>query len=148
MADTDIGWMHAEGLAALLAPLPCTLYIGEVTDADEDLTFPYLVLWPPPASRPTTTLNGYGGEATTVTQLTASGASPREAITALDRAAALLHRRRPTIPGRRCSLISYTEGAAGPPQPQPDPQARTPDGQPIYVTFALFTLHSSRSPDG
>lgn len=143
MADTDIGWLHAQGLAALLEPLPCEVYIGEVTDADEDLTFPYLVLWPPPASRPTITLAGYGGEATTVTQLTAAGTSPRETITALDRAAARLHRQRPTIPGRRCSLITYTEGAATPPQPQPDPQARTPDGKPIYVTFAQFTLHSS-----
>lgn len=145
MADTDIGWLHAEGMAGLLTALPYTLYIGAVTDADDTLVYPYLVLWPPPATRPAVTLNGYGGEATTVTQLTATGRTPRETITALDRASALLHRRRPTIPGRRCSLITYTEGAAAPPQPQPDPQARTPDGQPIYVTFALFTLHSSRS---
>lgn len=148
MADTDVGWLHAQGLAALLAPLPYVVYVGEVTDVDAGLAFPYLVLWPPPATRPTVTLAGYGGEATTVTQLTAAGTSPRETITALDRASARLHRVRPAIPGRRCSPITHTEGAAGPPQPRLDPQARTPDGRPIFITFAQFTLHSSRSPDG
>lgn len=148
MADTDVGWAHAQGLADLLEPLPYQLYIGEVTDTDDALKYPHLILWPPPASRPTITLNGYAGEATTTTQITAVGRDPREAITALDRASDLLHRRRPTIPGRRCSVITYVEGAAGPPQPQRDEQARTPDGRPPYFTHAQFTLHSSRSPDG
>jgi len=150
MADTDVGWLHAQGLADLLEPLPYPLFIGDVTEADGPLEYPHLILWPPPASRPTATLNGYGGEATTVTQLTAVGRDPREAITALDRASALLHRRRPSILGRCCSPITYAEGAAGPPQPQRDEQARTPDGHPPYFTFAQFTLHSSprRSPDG
>ncbi|MEV0214293.1 hypothetical protein [Micromonospora sp. NPDC050695] len=148
MADSDVGWAHAQGLAALLEPLPYVTYMGEVIDADDTLEYPHLILWPPPATRTTVTLNGYGGEVTTTTQITAVGRDPREAITALDRASALLHRRRPTIPGRRCSVISYEPGAAGPPQPQRDEQARTPDGRPPYFTFALFTLHSSRSPDG
>ncbi|MCG5464227.1 hypothetical protein MED01_002392 [Micromonospora sp. MED01] len=149
MADTDVGWAHAEGLAALLEGLPYRLFIGEVTDAGGPLEYPHLILWPPPATRPTVTLNGYAGEVTTTTQITAVGRDPREAITALDRASALLHRRRPTIEGRRCSVITSEPGAAGPPQPQRDEQARTPDGHPPYFTFAQFTLHSSpRSPDG
>lgn len=153
MADTDVGWAHAEGIAALLADLPYQVFIGEVTgDPDEplpaDVELPYLVLWPPPATRQTVTLAGYGGEATTTTQITAAGRDPREAITALDRASARLHRRRPVIPGRRCSLIRQVEGAAGSPQPERDDQARTADGRPVFFTFAQFVLQSSRSPDG
>ncbi|MEV5211332.1 hypothetical protein AB0K35_28050 [Micromonospora sp. NPDC053740] len=148
MADTDVGWAHAEGLAALLEPLPYQLHIGQVTEKNGPLEYPHLILWPPPATRPAVTLNGYGGEVTTVTQITAVGQDPREAITALDRASALLHRRRPTIPGRACSVITHNAEAAGPPQPQRDEQARTPDGHAPFFTFALFTLHSSRSPDG
>lgn len=148
MADTDIGWAHAEGIAALLAGLPYPLHIADVpadTDGDppHDQPYPHLVLWPPPVTRQTVTLAGYGGEGSTTTQLTAVGLTPREAITALDRASAALHRRRPTIPGRRCSLITQVEGAAGPPQPQRDDQTRTADGRPIFFTFAQFTLHSS-----
>ncbi|MEV1013776.1 hypothetical protein AB0I89_23785 [Micromonospora sp. NPDC049801] len=148
MADTDVGWAHAEGLAALLEPLPYQVHIGQVDEVDGPIEYPHLILWPPPATRPTVTLNGYGGEVTTTTQLTAVGRDPREAITALDRASAMLHRRRPVIEGRRCSLITQQPEAAGPPQPQRDEQARTPDGHAPYFTFALFTLHSSRSPDG
>lgn len=144
MADTDVGWAHAEAIEAMLEPLPYLLFIGEVTAADEDLTFPYLVLWPPPATRHAATLNGYGGEATTTTQITAAGRDVREVITALDRASALLHRRRPTIPGRRCGLITQQLDAAGPPQPQRDEQVSTPE-RPIFFSFLNFTLYSTAS---
>lgn len=143
MADTDVGWAHAQALAGMLAGLPYPLYVGEVSDEDDTLTYPHLILWPPPATRPTVTLNGYAGEVTTVTQITAVGTTPREAITALDRVSALLHRRRPSIAGRRCSLVTATEGAAGSPQPQPDDQARTADGRRVFFTFGLFSLYSS-----
>ena len=155
MADTDIGWAHAEAIAALLEPLPYDIYIGEVTGSDpgsdepDELVLPYLVLWPPPATRPTITLNGYGGEASTVTQITAAGRDVREVLAALDRASARLHRRRPIIPGRRCGLISFVEGAAVPPQPERDEQVRTPEGRPVFFSFLQFSLYSSpRSLDG
>lgn len=152
MADTDVGWLHAEAIRDLLDALPYPVHVGEVT-ADTDgqaphtPAYPYLVVWPPPATRPTVTLNGYGGEATTTTQVTAAGLTAREAITALDRASAALHRKQPTIPGRRCTPITHVAGA-GDGQPEQDNQAPV-GGRPVYVTFAQFTLHSSpRSPDG
>lgn len=145
MADSDIGWAHAAAIAALLEPLPYPVYMGEVTDADDALTYPYVVIWPPPATRQTVTLAGYGGEATTTTQITASGRNVREVITALDRVSAALHRKRPTIVGRRCGLITQVEGAAGPPQPDRDEQVRTEDGRPVFFSFHQFTLHSTRS---
>lgn len=146
MADTDIGWAHAEAIAALLEPLPYPVHMGEVTD-DDALVLPYVVLWPPPASRQTVTLNGYGGEATTTTQVTASGRDVREVITCLDRVSAALHRQRPTIAGRRCGLITQVPGAAGPPQPERDEQVRTESGRPIFFSFHQFTLYSTnRSP--
>ncbi|HEY0697189.1 MAG TPA: hypothetical protein VGD43_05200 [Micromonospora sp.] len=141
MADTDIGWAHAQALADMLADLPYTVHVGEVTDD----TLPYIVLWPPPATRPTITLAGYGGEATTATQITAAGASVREVLAALDRVAARLHRRRPTIPGRRCGLVTQVEGAATPPQPGRDEQVSTPD-RPVFSSFLQFSLFSARNP--
>lgn len=143
MADTDVGWLHVQGIVGLLSPLPYQVFVGEVTGSDpgsgaaDEILLPYLVVWPPPADRPTVTLAGYSGQATTTTQITAAG-----------RASAALHRRRPSIPGRRCGLITLVPGAATPPQPQPDNQVRLPDGRPVYFTFAQFTLYSTRSTDG
>jgi hypothetical protein len=140
VADADIGWAHADALAVLLEPLPYVLFIGDVTAPDDALRYPYLVLWPPPANRQTVTLNGYGGEATTTTQITAAGRSIREVLAALDRVGTRLHRRRPTIPGRACGLIRQEPGDTAP--PQKDQAASTPE-QPIFFAFLHFTLHST-----
>lgn len=148
MADTDVGWAHAEAIQAMLeAVTPYPVYIGEVTAPDPDsgepdaLEYPYLVIWPPPGTRPVITLNGYGGEATTTTQITAAGTSVREVITALDRASAALHRRRPVIAGRRCGLISQVP-ADEPPQPQRDPAVSTPK-RPIFFSYIQVSLFSA-----
>jgi hypothetical protein len=149
VADTDVGWAHAEAISGMLETATAyPVYVGEVTADDDELAYPYLVAWPPSATRPTTTLAGYGGEATTTTQITASGRDVREVITALDRASAALHRRRPVITGRRCSLISQVPADA-PPQPERDPEVSTPE-RPIYFSFIQVTLTSSptEAPDG
>ncbi|GAA4439381.1 hypothetical protein [Phytohabitans houttuyneae] len=141
MADTDIGWAHADAIKTMLGGLPYTVYIGGADipdDADQ-----YLVLWSPPANRPRSTLNGYGGEARTTTQVTAAGRTVREVITALDRVAAALHRQRPTIAGRRCSPITQTPDVPAPPAPEKDPNVRTTDGQPIFFSFLQFSLFSA-----
>ncbi|MEU8158043.1 hypothetical protein AB0B94_30690 [Micromonospora sp. NPDC048986] len=145
MADTDIGWAHAEGIAALLDPLPYPVYIGEITAEDDELEYPYVVLWPPPADRLTITMAGYGGEGTTTTQITAAGRSTREVISALDRVGAALHRRRPTIPGRVCGLITQPLGAGNIPDPQRDEQVSTPE-RPIFYSFVRVTFNSSAAP--
>lgn len=145
MADTDVGWAHADAIRGMLDDaLPYPVYVGEVTDDNPD--YPHLILWPPPANRQTVTLNGYAGEATTVTQVTAAGEDVRSVITALDRVGAALHRQRPTIPGRHCGLVTQVEGAAGPPQPQRDEQVSTPE-RPVFFSFLQFSLHSTRAPE-
>jgi hypothetical protein len=142
VADTDVGWAHADAIGGMLETVTSyPVYIGEVTADDDELEYPYLVLWPPPATRPTTTLAGYGGEATTTTQITAAGRDAREVITALDRASAALHRRRPVIAGRRCSLISQVP-AVEPPQPERDPDVSTPE-RPVFFSFIQVSLTSS-----
>lgn len=145
MADTDIGWVHADAIRALLdAATAYDSYVGEVTAADDDLTYPHYIIWPPPSSRPRTTLNGYGGEATTRTQVTAVGRDVREVLAALDRAGAALHRKRPVISGRRCGLITQTPEIPDPPQPDRTETARTlPDGRPVFVSFLQFSLFSA-----
>lgn len=147
MADTDVGWMHAAGITAMLeAAVPYTVYTGEVTTRDEELEFPHLIAWPPPANRPTIAMAGYGGEARTVTQITAVGRDVREVITALDRATAALHRRRPSIAGRACSLIRVLEDVATPPQPSRDDTVSTPD-RPVFFSFVQAELFSAPAPE-
>jgi hypothetical protein len=145
VADTDIAWAHADAIKAMVeAATDYPIFMGEVTAPDDQLEYPYLILWPPPASRPTTTLAGYGGEATTRTQITAAGRDVREVLAALDRVGAALHRRRPTIPGRRCGLITQTPEIPDPPQPDRDETARTlPDGRPVFISFLQFSLFSA-----
>ena len=118
------------------------VYNGEVTDDEADVKYPYLVVWPPPVMRPTNTLAGYDSAATSTIQVTAAGSSVDEVLAALDRAAAALHRRRPHIPGRLCAPISQVPGAT-PPAPQRDDRVNTPDGRPVFFSFALFSLYST-----
>lgn len=153
MTDTiplDVSRQHAHAIAdlvtAALAPLQedgrYTVFFGEVTTAEADTVYPYLVVWPSPGFRPTNTNAGYDGALTTTTQITAAGASADEVLAALDRAALALHRRRPTILGRRCSPISQVPGSQ-PPQPERDDTVHTPTGRSVFSSFALFSLYST-----
>lgn len=144
MADSDVGWLHADAIRQLLdARTPYPVFLGEVTAEDDGLEWPYLVVWPPPVNRAVLTLAGYGGEATTTTQVTASGRDVREVLVALDRTSAALHRRRPAIPGRKCGLITQRDDAPPPPQPDRQEEARLADGRPVFFSFAQFTLFST-----
>lgn len=134
---------HANAIHGLLdAALTYTVYLGEVTGPDGELTFPYIVAWPPPPDRPTLTLAGYGGEITTTTQVSAVGRDVTETIAAMGRASEALHRVRPTIAGRRCGLITQVPQQM--PPPRPDERVRV-NGRPVYLTFSLFRLDSSLS---
>lgn len=142
VAETDVGWAHAEALHGMLVVATTyPVYLGEVDAEDGEVEYPYLVLWSAASTRPIITLNGYAGEATTATQITAAGTSVREVITALDRASAALHRRRPTILGRNCSPISQVL-VAEPPQPERDPEVSTPE-RPIFFSFIHVSLFSA-----
>lgn len=142
----DVSRAHATAIKDLLAALPYTVYLGEVTDPEDTIGYPYLVVWPPPADRPSNTLAGYDSQATTLTQVTAAGTTVDEVLAALDRVAALLHRQRPTVAGRRCTPLRQIPGA-GPPQPLRDPRVRTVDGRPIYHSIALYELHSTATEE-
>lgn len=147
---TDVSRLHRQAIVDLLndaliveqAAGAYQVYVGEVTTAEADIAYPYLVVWPPPATRPTNTMAGYDGAATTTTQITAAGTTTDEVLTALDRAAAALHRRRPTIFGRRCGLITQLP-TAEPPQPQRDDRVNTPTGRPVFYAPLLFSLYST-----
>lgn len=127
-------------LATAGVPADWQTHLGEVTVPDADLTYPHLIVWPPPATRPVTTLAGYAGEITTTTQVTAVGRTHDEVLAALDRVGQALHRRRPVIDGRECGLITHVASGA---VPQRSESLRTPEGRPTWYSFALFSLFSS-----
>lgn len=139
------GRAHAQAVYDLIvAAVPATtkVYRGEITTPDADLTYPYLVVWPPPPTREDDALEGFAGHLSTTTQVTAAGASVDEVLHALDLAAGALHKVTPTIAGRSCAPFRQVPGAS-PPQPTRDPEVRTADGRPIFFSFILVELHST-----
>jgi hypothetical protein len=148
----DVSRLHHKAILDLLSPAIVPLqvdgryriYSGEVTDDEDSIAYPYLVVWPPPVHRPVNTMAGYDGAATTTTQVTAAGTTVDEVLAALDRAAAALHRRRPAILGRITGLVSQVPSAT-PPQPDRDDSVRLPDGRPVFMSFLQFSLYSTPS---
>ncbi len=136
---------HALAVHALLdAALPSgtDVYYGRVTKPDADLTWPYLVVWPPPAARPDDALSGRSGDrVTTSIQITAAGTTVDEVLDVLDRAAAALDWAVPTISGRVCNPVRQAEDDV-PPPPAEDPQVRTPDGRPVLTSYITVRLTS------
>lgn len=147
---TDVSRLHRSAIVdTLTAALAVEqaggayqVYDGEVTTSEADITYPYLVVWASPVHRPTNLQAGYDGAATTTSQITAVGASIDEVLAALDRVGDALHRRRPTIVGRRCGPFTQVPGAE-PPQPQRDDTVHTPAGRPAFHSFALYSLYST-----
>lgn len=137
---------HAEAFAAMIRGRTATegyqLFVARVTVPDDQLTYPYYVVWPPPVARSINTQAGYDGHVTSTIQLTAVGRTEAEVLAALDRAAAGVHRRRPVIEGRRCSLITQV-GQGSPPSPDRDDTVRTSDGQPVFFSFLQFAFMST-----
>lgn len=147
----DISRLHAQAMVALVNAAVAgeqqdgryKVYVGKVTDAEADVKYPYYVIWPPPAMRPTNTMAGYDGAAQSTIQLTAAGITENDVLAALDRAAAGLHRVRPTIPGRACGAFRQVPGAT-PPAPLREDRVNA-NGQPVFVAFALFDIYSTPS---
>lgn len=142
---TDVSRAHNRAIYDMLAPLtsPPTgyqRYFAKVDVPDSDLTYPYLIVWAAPGHRQILTLSGTVSDLTTITQVTVVGRDDDEVLGALDRAADLLHGHRPAIGGRLPGCIRQ--------QPvdrpvRPTDTSRTPDGQPYYMSFALFELNST-----
>lgn len=129
-------------LARAALPLTTDLYLAEVTKSDAALTFPYGVVWPPPATRGVEALDGWSGGVTTSTQVTGVGRDKDEVLDILDRIAEALHGVTPSIAGRNCGQI-LQQPSATPPQPLVDPKVRTSDGRPVYFSFLIFNLYST-----
>jgi hypothetical protein len=140
----DVSWTHAEAIHSMLDPLPYTVYLGEVTDSDDTLTYPYLVVWPPPTTSGRENLTGTLRRATTRTQISAVGQDVHEALAALDRAGQLLDGKRPVIAGRSCTQLELA-AASGPPEPNPSVRT-TPGGKATHRAFAIYSLTSLPAP--
>lgn len=144
---SDPSRLHAAAIQVLVdAALPANVdvYLAKVNKADAELTWPYLVVWPPPARRPLDSLAGWtAGTVTTRTQLTAAGTSADEVLAVLDRAAEALHGVTPTIAGRTCGQIQQTDDQ--PPPVTVDPTVKTAGADPgrdIYMGFIIVLLSS------
>jgi hypothetical protein len=136
---------HAEAIHGLLVDnSDFTWHFAEVVPADSDLTFPYGVVWPAPGGRPPVTLAGNSSLVSTVTRITGVGRDPNEVLAVLDRAAEILHRVIPVIPGRRCSAITQDPTGGPPVDVERDPQVRTADGRPVFYAPLRFALMSTR----
>lgn len=140
---SDPSRSHATVIHALLNAVgDYTVYLGGVTDTDADLTYPYLVVWPPPGARTRTDLAGSSSDLTTVTQITAVGRDAVEVLAALDRVAVALQGVRPTLDGRAAGQIHQAEDFTPPPVVQSD-ASRTADGRPVFRGVAMYRLHST-----
>ncbi len=140
----DVSRAHAAAIAAMLNPLPYKVYVGEVTDSDADLTYPYLVLWPPPKTLGAENLTGNLLRATTRTQMSAVGQDPNETLEALGRADSLLVGKRPAIEGRSCGQLTHA-ATSGPPTPNPSVRTR-PASQPTHLAWVIYSLTSIPAP--
>jgi hypothetical protein len=140
----DVSWAHAEAIQGLLDALPYTVYLGEVTDSDDDITYPYLVVWPPPATSGRENLTGNLLRATTRTQISVIGQDVHETLAALDRAGQLLNSKRPVVAGRVCTQLELT-ATSGPPEPNSTVRT-TPGGKPTHRAFAIYSLTSLPAP--
>ena len=146
----DVSRQHAYAVASMIEAAVAgeaqdgryAVFVGEVITPVDSTVFPYYVVWPPPAMRPTNTLAGYDSAAHSTIQVTAAGTSVNEVLAALDRASAALHRQRPAVPGRVFGLIRQVPGTA-PPAPQRDDRVHTPDGRPVFFSYALFVVYST-----
>jgi len=146
----DVSRQHAHAVASMIETAVAgeaqdgryAVFVGEVTTTEDVTVYPYYVVWPPSAMRPTNTLAGYDSAAMSTIQVTAAGTSVNEVLSALDRAAGALHRQRPVVPGRVFGLIRQVPGTF-PPAPTRDDRVHTPDGRPVFFSYALFVLYST-----
>lgn len=141
--------LHAAALADLLEARWAALGVEypvhrgavpvDVVYGDPD-AYPYAVVWaaagvPDAAAR---RLAGWGGEITTITQITVAGLTTDDVLGAAGRCRVALHMQRPAAGGRKFSVVTQ-EGGAG--RPAPDPE-RESGGQRVLSLPLLFGLRS------
>lgn len=141
-AEVEPDVLHAEAVRAMLEPAGYPVYLGE-NEIPDHPGFPYLVSWAATGSpiRADERMAGYSGSIVTRHQVTIAALTVLDVIGAAARARNLLHRKRPTIAGRRCGDMSQEQGP--PVTPIVDPTVTGPHGQRIYVAYLAFTLSST-----
>jgi hypothetical protein len=143
---TDPSRAHAAATVALIeagVPAGYRVYLGGVADDEADITYPYLVVWPPPASRTPVNLTKSVSVLTTVLQVTAVGHDRDEVLAALDRVADALQGRRPVMDGRKAGLFEQV-GDTSP--VTEDNKIRSPQGTPVVSGAVLFAVQSVPAP--
>jgi hypothetical protein len=139
---------HARAHFDLLAPLTDQYefqrFFAKVDVPDQELTYPYVVVWPRPATAEIVNAAGNVSDRTTVTQVTVVGRDGVEVSAVLDLVLDLLHGAKPQIAGRTPGFIrNVPSGEAI----RPDETLRTyPDAAPTYRGVALYTLTSDAAP--
>lgn len=119
-----------------------TVHISGVKGSDDDLSYPYIVVWPIPPSRSPVNLAGTLIAGDCRLQLVGVALDPFGVTTVLDRAGAALVGQRPLIPGWRCGFIREI------PVNQPtteNPQALT-DGRSTYRSWSQFRMTAEPAP--
>lgn len=130
----------AEAVETLLTPTGYPVYLGEVTAADADLEFPYLVVWMPPVARSATGLDAVSTQHDVTFQVSVAGRDEDETLAAADRAAAALVDQIPTVAGR---LFNQIEQLLINQPPRPDPGGRAPATQrPVFMVPLMFATWS------
>lgn len=130
----------AAAVATLLAPTGYLVEVGEVATADADLTYPYLVVWPPPVNRSATALDAASTQQDVTFQVTAVGRDIDETLAAADRAAAALVDKVPVVAGRLFNLVQQVPLNQA---PLPDPTSRDPATQrPVFIVPVMFSTWS------
>jgi len=103
-------------------------------------TYPHYVLWGAADSAFEERMRGNGGEAATTMQVTVVAVTVDDVLGGYSRARRALHRRRPSIPGRRCGDITVEDTTV---RPLINTADRTPTGRQIYTLPLIFTVHTN-----
>jgi hypothetical protein len=131
----------AEAVKTLLtATTGYTVGLGEVPTPDGQLTYPYLVVWPPPVTRSTNALDSISTQHDMTWQVTAVGRDETETLAAADRATAALVDQVLIIAGRTFNQVEQVPTNQA---PLPDPTSRDPATQrPVFSVPVMFSTWS------
>jgi hypothetical protein len=125
--------LHVDAIVALLAASNLAAYVGEAPD---DLSTPYVVLYPTPGFPVAESLKAPNSDIVVDFQLTCVGKTAEQALWLHDQARAAVDHVTPTVSGRTCWPIYADE------LPQPirrDDQVNPP----LFVAISRWSLRST-----
>lgn len=123
--------------------LPSTpVWISGVEGRDEDLTYPYLVIWPVPPTRGVANLTGTLRPADVWMQMVGVALDPSGVITVLERAAGAIVGRRPVIEGWGPGFIREVPVN----QPVTDNPQIVVNGRSTFRSWSQFRMGAEPAP--